>query len=259
MQRDEMVAEVRERIGENTPNFWSDAFIIRNLVQGARRFNNEERWHWLYTVQPNIPVNAGNPNVELIDNVPTNRHFALRLTKVGDASARTIFLKRVDVAQGLKLGHRYYQSGEPAWYYIVSSVANAYLDGDTATAVIVKLVPTPDVAYLAEYVYLRDDPGLAADTYTVGDAGAASEPRMPESYHEAVVAWATAKCWLKELNGERKAQSEFNIYNTVLDQARKDHVSQSFDEQLAWGEDDYPLIRENELHRRLFAGGPLGG
>lgn len=254
MQRDEMLADVRERLGERTANFWTDEFIIRHLKQGERQFNSEERWPWLYTLQPNIPVNAGNPNVELIDNVPLNRHFGLRLVRVGDTSGRAIYPKKVEVPQGHRLAERYYQAAEPRWYYLLASVANAYVDGDTATAVIVRLVPTPNEAYLADYVYMREGTGLSGTI--AGDAGATSEPRIPESYHEAVIAWCTAQCWLKEKGQDsRKAQEQFALYNSTLEKAEEDLKESAYDDAPMWGgepvSDEYPITDRQWYNNHL--------
>lgn len=244
----EMRTDVRERLGERTPNFWTDVFINNKINQGQTRFAREERWPWLYAVQPNVPLGQGGNTIELIDGIDWTRHFALALYKSGDSTP--ILPKRVNTFTGLRLKQKHTGVGEPGYWYPAGTVTNVYGDGDKLeVAHTAKLVPAADQAYTVEYYYIRQPDKLVADT---------DESIIPEAYQEAIVAWATAQCWLKEINGERKAQSEFNIYNTVLEQAQKDYKSMAQDESHSWGGD--PVGRpspKDELLRRLFTQ-PLG-
>lgn len=244
----EMKTDVRERLGERTPNFWTDPFIINRLNQGQTRFAREERWPWLYAVQENIPLAQGADTVELIDGIDWTRHFALALYKAGDTAP--ILPERVNTFTGLRLKQQHSTVGEPAFWYPSGMVINAYPDGNIwEGAHTAKLVPAADQAYTVEYYYIREPDKLVNDE---------DESIIPEAYQEAIVAWATAQCWLKEINGERKAQSEFNLYNTVLEQAQADYKQTAQDSAPSWGGDPVrrPTRRE-ELHRRLFSV-PLG-
>lgn len=245
----EMRADVRERIGERSANFWTDTFITRKLNEGQRRFAREDRWTWLQAIQTGIPVPEGTSSIELIDGVDVSRHFAVVLTyEGGDVPVIPTRIKAPNARQMQKL---YTTSGEPMYWYAAQTVTNEYESGDALeVASVIKLVPAADKAYTAEYFYIRDPADMVADE---------DECEIPEAYQEAVIAWATAQCWLKELNGERKAQSEFSLYNTVLSQAKADQAGLALDEKLSWGGDEYKNVPYNDLHRRLFAGGPLGG
>ncbi len=55
-------------------------------------------------------------------------------------------------------------------------------------------------------------------------------PDCPIQYHEAIVALATGNLWTKELNGGTKAQEQWNIYNMILAQAKKDLKANADDE-----------------------------
>lgn len=244
----EMRTDVRDRIGERTENFWFDTFINNKLNEGQRRFCREERWTWLQAIQSNIPVAEGTTNIELIDGVDVSRHFGLVLYK--ENSNEPIYPKRVSAPTALRLLRRHNTTGEPLYWYPAQTVTNTYGTGDALeTASVVKLVPAADQGYTAEYFYLRDPGNMDSDS---------DECTIPEAYQEAVIAWATAQCWLKELNGERKAQSEFNLYNMVLTQAQRDQKELAADEDISWGGDEYNKVQVRELPRRLFAGGPLG-
>lgn len=243
----EMRTDVRERLGERTPNFWTDPFINNKINQGQTRFAREEKWPWLYAVQENIPLAQGANTVELIDGIDWTRHFALALYREG--AAEPVLPKRVTAWTGLRLKQRH-TAGEPQFWYPAGMVINEYPDGDRwEGAHTAKLVPAADQAYTVEYYYIREPERLVND---------ADETIIPEAYQEAIVAWATAQCWLKELNGGRKAQEEFDIYNTVLEQAQADYKESAQDTTFSWGGD--PINRptpRDELLRRLFTT-PLG-
>lgn len=225
----EMRTEVRERIGERTENFWKDTFIDRHLKDGVRQFVNEERWHWRYATQKNIPVAAGQSDIELIDHVDFSSHFGLVLTKDSDSTGRLYLPRRVSPANGLRLRRDYTTASTPEWYYLSRAKKNTYEDGEDATALVVTLVPTPDEAFTAEYTFMATDIGLKDDT---------DEPELPLPYHMAPVAWATAQCFLKESNGGTKAQEQFNLYNAMLEKAMQDHKELAADEIIGWGREE---------------------
>jgi len=254
MHFETMRAEVRERLGETSAyDFWPQEFIDRALNQAVRKFCAEERWPFLQAIQANVPVAAGDPAVELIDDLDLNRHMVLSLLPDGSTNdGQLVFPRRVSPETGFKMRRRYNSRGEPQFFYVAYATTNTYGGSPTpaAQALVLRLVPTPLVAYDAEYVYFQAPTG----EYTDGD-----EPPVPEQYIEAVIAWATAMCWLKELNGSGKAQEQFNIYNAVLTGAQRDLKSFGNDEIVAWGaaEPEYPSDRfERE---RTFMNFPLSG
>ena len=219
-----MRTEVRERLGEATPNFWPTAAIDRWLNEGVRQFCREEDWSWLLTIQRNIPVGAGVGSIELIDNVTPNRHFNMRLWKAGDTTPVTP--TRVSPVEGFNLEGHLTTNGTPQFWYVSTTAVNDYGAGDVALANVVTLIPSPDVAYTAEYMYTREPSELTAD---------ASEADVPPAYREAVVAWATGVAWLKELSGGNKAQEQFSLYASVVDKAKRDERKLSADSRLKWG------------------------
>lgn len=239
MQLQTMLTEVRARLGESSGydtsvsdpgDFWKDSHVKRALNEGLRRFSREEKWPWLYTIQKNIPINAGQTDTELIDDVDFNRHFNMVLTKNGDTTGRLYLPKRVTPPNGIRLQAEFYNKKDtPRWYYMAKTQTNTYGDGDVAVAQVITYVPTPDVAYTAQFHFLREPAELGGNT---------DEPDLPNSYHSAVVAWATGELWLKELNAGAKAQEQFNLYNAILEQARRDMKSVAVDESIAWGRED---------------------
>jgi hypothetical protein len=248
MNLGEMRLDVRDRIGERTANFWSDEFINRKLNQAQLRFAREEKWTWLYAVQVNIPVPVNTMKVELMDGIDWTRHFGLTLYR--DGSDIPILPKRVSPLHGRNHRQQEYTTGEPRYWFPSTMVKNTYESGDPSEwAHVAELVPAADQAYTAEVYFMREPTKMVADE---------DECDLPEAYQEAVVAWATAQCWLKDLNGGRKAQEEFNLYNTVLDQAKQDHLALAAGESVTWGGDDIRDVPTNWLHRMLFHT-PLGG
>lgn len=237
-------SEVRERLGETSADFWSDAFINRNLNEGLRRFLNEERWTWLRRVRSNISITAGNPEFTLEPDVDVSRQFALALRPSGATDDSQLLLpKRVQPDSGYVLRRRYPNQGSPAYYYIVRAQTTG--GSDPAPQAVCRLIPTPDRAYTAEYTYYYHQ---VADL-TDGDDISAIIPRQ---YVEAPIAWATGMCWLKELNGSGKAQEQFNIYNAILAQAKKNEEELSVDEPVIWGGEE-PQLQRRTLEEALLA------
>ena len=244
MNRAEMREEVRERIGERSENFWTDSFINRALRQGNIRFNKEERWPWLLTVKTAVAVAEDSTEITLEAGVDLNRTFGLILVPdlVGDQRHRVP--TRVSVPNGLKIAADFSSNlqlaTEPEYFYLYSA---------TNGALKLRLAPKADKDYVAEYHYYRAVTEMDADV---------DEPDMPEEYHDAVVCWATATCWKKELNGDTKAQSEFNQYQAILDQARQDLKEVADDHIVEWGgaEPEYRVWDENDWLRARI--GPLG-
>jgi len=75
----EMVVDVRERIGEDSADFFTDAEVIRALNLGVTTFTAEEAWPWLYT-EFSLTLGEGQTELELPSNVSIHRAFAIRLS-----------------------------------------------------------------------------------------------------------------------------------------------------------------------------------
>lgn len=211
------IAEVRSRIGETMPDFWTDDEIIRSLNEGLRRFSQEEKWPWLYTVATGSQ-SAGDDTMTLHSNVSFPRQFNLVLTPTG---SEPYMPTRVTPFEGTRLRVETRTTGDPQYYYL----ENTDTSGANKT-ITIRFVPTPSSGLYVEYIYIRNPMVLAADE---------DELDVPEEYVGAVVAWATAQCWLKELNWNQKATEQFQLYATVLDAARRDHRRIAVDENMAWG------------------------
>lgn len=236
--------EIRERLGETTEeDFWKDAQILRAVNEGLRRFSQEEKWPWLYTTYSGPTISSGNDTIELIDDVSIARHFSLILTKQGDTTGKIYVPRRITPGDGVRVRAEFAGSKQaPRFYYITHAIKNTYVTGDPeGIAMIAKVLPEPDAIYNVEYSFIRNPKMLAADT---------DQADIPDTYVEAVIAYATGSLWLKELNGGGKAQEQFNIYNIVVDQARKELTALTVGETLVWGrkapewrpEDRFPLV-----------------
>lgn len=226
MKLESMRSEVRQRLGELTADFWTDAYIDSQLNAAQTRFCQEERWDWLTAIQTNVPLVAGNAEVELIDDVDATRHFAMLYTPDSASNeAQSVLLTKVSPVKGVELRISNPNRGTPGWYYVARVVDNEYAGPDYAVALMARVIPTPIENGTVEYIYAR-----RPTTMTTGD-----EPIVPETYQDAVIAWATAQCWLKELNGGGKAQEQFNLYQSVLQQALRDQKNQGNDDILIWG------------------------
>lgn len=218
---------VRHRLAEAVENYWKDSQITRALNDAQKRFCHEEEWSWLYTIQEGIPVASGNPHVELIDDVSVGRHFNLILTKPGETAL--ILPKRIDPSRGIRVRQLETATGEPRWYYVAKNVINTYEDDDRAIASVVRLIPTPSVAYEAEYHFVREPTPMVAED---------DEPDIPDAYHDALVAWATMDMWSRERGMERKVVEQAQLYQAVLEQAMAEHRKPAQDEVLAWGNEE---------------------
>ena len=224
MLLEDMRSEVRQRLGELTADFWTDDYIDSQLNAGAVRFCREERWDWLQAIQTGVVVAANATSIDLVDDIDSTRTFSL-VYKPDTATLESQYqiLQRVSPSQGWELRTRYPNAGTPLYFYVAKVVDTA---GPPVT-VNLQLHIVPKVQYdgTIEYLYFREQ-----STFTTGE-----EPIIPEAYQEAVVAWATGMCWLKELNGGGKAQEQFNVYQSVLQQALRDQKSQANDDILIWG------------------------
>lgn len=254
MLKSEIYDEVGERLGELTgqEDFWSQTLRRRHIERAVTRFCYEERWTWLLSLQQNVPLLAGNSEVELIDDVDINRHLALSVRPQSALDdGRTTLPIRVDPDVGMRIRIANVGRGAPSWYYVSHVQDNTYTPGTppnpSATALIAHVIPTPAEDSFVEYAFFRNPAAVTWDD----DA----EFPVPEQYIDAVISYATGTLWLKELNGGGKAQEQFNIYQSILDQARKAFKSLGNDEIMAWGaeEPQYGANVLDALQRHLPA------
>lgn len=224
MTLDELIDEVRERLGETTEaDFFTDAEITRSLNEAVRRFSNEERWPWLYT-EFEETTTADEDDIDLPDDVSINRVFALNIMDDSTLNGGQM-LERLTPMEGFRSRHAYRNgAGVPRWYYI--SHTNLNDDGAPPLRYTARLIPTPDQAYTITGIYMLVPPLLS---------GAGDEPVVPEEYQQALPAYAAGLLFLKELEISQKASEQFQIYNSVLQNARKDTQQQDLDEIVAWG------------------------
>ena len=213
-----MKTEVRMRLGENAADFWQDADIIRALNEAQHRFDAEEKWPWLQTEVTAQTVAANVTTFALTGNVDVTRQFSVMLTP----NTQTMPIAgptRVDPSKGMELRRTLYTPAtSPLYYYLVNI--------DQSAVPHIRWVPVPTVVHSMDYLYFRLPGDLIADSDCAD---------IPVQYTEAIVSWATATLWLKELQGGVKAQEQFNIYNAVLAQAREESLSQADDDILSWG------------------------
>jgi hypothetical protein len=217
-------AEVRERLGELSADFFADAEVDRAINDGQRRFNAEERWPWLVTEGSGTLATDAEDYV-LPDNVQVNRMFNLTVFTAGGANPPP--LERVDPNAGFRMRQSARnRNGRPVVYYLTKVQTD--VSPTVQARYTVRVVPKADQEYSVEFQYYRMSPVLA---------DAADQPDMPDEYHDAVAAWATGKLFQKELAISSKANEQFGLYQQVLEQARNDVGTLTTDEIVAWGRD----------------------
>lgn len=232
MDLDTIRLEVRERLGELQADFFTDSEVDRAINDGLRRFSAEERWPWLVTEMTD-GLAIDEDTLDLPQNVNVNRAFNISVSSESLLTPR--ILERVEPSAGFRLRHAYQlRPGAPRWYYL----ASANVDGASTSVWTVRVVPTPEIDYDVEYQYHRYPDALAA----VDD-----EPDIPEEYQDAVPSWAAGKLFLKEFSISQKASEQFQLYQKVLEQARKDMGQLSLDEDVAWGRE-----QPREVQRRAM-------
>jgi hypothetical protein len=221
----ELRTDVRERIGEDAADFFTDAEVDRAINLGVTTFTAEEPWPWLYTAFTST-LAGGATTKQLPNNVSVHRFFNLAI--FGGDLARGRLLERVEPEQGFQLRYDYTNlNSSPTYYYISAAVQTA-----GATIYTVTVTPTPNVSYDMEALYMRVPAVLAS---------AGDEPDMPDEFQPAVAAWAAGHLYLKEMDISQKSQEQFALYNKVLEQARK-VLEVHVDSDVAWGR-EAPLRR----------------
>lgn len=238
------LAEVRDRLGEPTENFFKTTAIKRALNEGHRRFCYEDEWPWLQRAATGTL--ALNDETKAIQSaIDPLRQVILQLTPdTGDTRIRAV--KRVSLVQGEELRRNYSGSAvvadEPLYWYLLTGGASPYANT-------IRIVPKADKAYDWTMVYFAQPVELTAD---------ADLPLIPDQYQMAVVHYATAQCWRKELNTSAKGQEEMGSYLQVLDNAKRNTKSQAIDEKLVWGGQDPEYAFEPDWVR-LHIPGSLSG
>lgn len=229
MDLSSILTEVRDILGEESQDFWSDAELTRYVNEGQRRFAAEERWNWLIT-EGIGQLDADDPELLLVEGVDPNRHMNIRLQKDGDTATRAYLPVKVAPTKGFELGTLYSTtSSYPEWFYI-TRVYSDMEDGSYQT--VVKFVPTPNALMDVTYQYFRTPAPLEAGP---------DVPDLPVDFHKALVHYAAGTGWLKELNGGKKAQEQFDLYAVVRDQARDEQASQAPDDYLVAGKNEPQL------------------
>jgi hypothetical protein len=219
--------EVRERLGELSADFFSNAEVDRAINEAYRRFCMEEPWSWLLT-EWTTSINGSDDELLLPDNVAPNR--AMQISVSGGGLGRGYALERLDPRSGF--AYRYSRSlatGRPTAYYITRA------DNDDASTVqwAARIVPAADTDYDVEALYFAAAVDLSGDN---------EHPLVPEDFQEAIPARAAGKLFLKELDISQKASEQFGIYYEVLQQAREAEQNMGFDETVALGR-EMPLSR----------------
>jgi hypothetical protein len=174
---------------------------------------------------------AATDSLDLPDSVSFNRMFNLSVS--GTNLQIPLELERLTPAAGFRMRHDFTHTvGTPMYYYIHAS--NQVDDEAPPVVYTAKLIPTADAAYDVEAQYLGV-PALLS--------GGSDEPMVPDEYQEALISWATGKLFLKEFSISQKASEQFSIYAKVLEQARKEVLTPTTDDRIAWGRRQPGILR----------------
>lgn len=225
-------------------DFWTDAYLNRLIDEAYRRFCRAERWDWLWAVQGNIAVPEGSTSVEFINEIPANRHGLLQL-KTDEASPRYITPVQVSPVEGVRLQRDYAgRTGDPEVFFVARNIDIEYEDDPSERAAIATLVPAPSEDMIAEYHYIQAPQGLTSET---------DEPVIPEQYHDALVAWAAGRAWLKELHSG-KAREQFEIYDSILEDALREQRKFGISERVKWSNSSRRTLSDREWWSRHIPG-----
>lgn len=227
MDRATMVTQIRRRLGEDVNDFWDTTDITQEIDNALFDWAREERWPWLYTIDTSRTVTFGNNTIALPADIDFSRTFVMKLRK-GTEQPKN--LRRLGTVEGYQQEARLYNTkGQPRYYYLVSAAQSAPGAGDETITYTVRVAPAADATYTVEFLYTRKLGPLTADN---------AEPFMPEEYHEAIVARATARLWEHELVGSQvKAAEQQAIYERILANAKREIARMGEDEELVWGRD----------------------
>jgi len=218
--------EVRDNIGELVADFWTDLELNRYANEAQRRFNGEATWPWLLT-EGSGSLAALQTDLELGEGVDFQKNINISLTPEGET--RMYQPVRVDPTKGFQLRASFgsnQTAQRPQWFY-VTSVADGSSEGLYTTTI--KFVPIPLGVLEVEYQYFRAVDDMDSD---------ASLPDLPVEYHKALVHYAAGTAWLKELNGGPKAREQFDLYQLVVEQAKREFFADVEDGPLVMGKDE---------------------
>jgi hypothetical protein len=235
--------EVRARIGELTADFWTSNEVYRALNEGLKRFSAQERWPWLFTRVTNGSLSASTEDFALPENVDFSRFFHLQVYFSGDS--RPYMPRRVTPAEAYRLMQSYYTDTAYPVAYFISAAADSDLDGQVIYTI--TFVPAMTRAATLKYTYLRT-PAIVDSSDDLLD--------IPEQYAMGVVAYATGLLWLKELQDGRKAEEQFALYQSVVDDAKRESRRLGSDEDFSWGksEPEYGWVDDGDYTYRHFSG-----
>ncbi len=224
MNRGDMRTQVRDIIGEDSADFWSDAELNRYLNEAQYRFSGEMTWPWLITEGS---ASLTEQDLELPEGIDFTKAINLHVTTEG--GSRMVQPRRVSAFKGFELRRRYNSDTTatyPSFFYVTSVVDGS---GEGLFTTTIRFIPTPADTLEVEYQYYRVVEELTADA-DIAD--------LPVEYHKALVHHAAGTAWLKELNGGPKAQEQFELYTAVLDQAKNEFFSDPNDQHTVMGFDE---------------------
>lgn len=227
MIRDDAILEIRNRLGEEEEDFWSDADeLIPFLNKGVTRFASEARWPW-YLTEVSDTLAGGESDYELPDGLLFPKGFGVLLTANGQL--RPYQPTRVPAAKGQELRQTFYVNATyPQWYYLVTVQEDG--DADVQNYIqVVRFIPTPISDMDLNFLYYRSP--------FKPDAGSA-ELDVPDDYIDGPIAYATYLAWKKELQGSNKAQESLEEYAYVVSSAKRDVRKDSDDATRGWGNEE---------------------
>ncbi len=226
MDREDMRTQVRDIIGEDAADFWSDAELNRYLTEAQYRFLGEANWPWCMT-ETTDTLESGDTDIPLTEGAAFARTINFKFST--SETTRPYQPTRVSAAKGfeLSLGYMPGTTGTAPLYFYIVSVDDDDDDGEFVW--VARFIPAPASDMDVSYQYFRDGNVLDADD---------AVPFLPGKYHKGLVHHAAGTAWLKELNGGPKAQEQFELYNAVVDQAKREMFSDPDDDHMIMGHDD---------------------
>lgn len=246
----EIRAAVRARLGETTADFWSTTSVDQAINDAVKKFSREERWPWLYTFKNSDTLTVGTSTVTFPGDVDIMRGFSVGL--LDGSTYVSPDPQRVSHVEGQKIKRTFSSNGTPRYYWFSTAAMSTPAEpADEVYTYTMKFAPAADKTYTVEFSYIRR-PALLVN------AAPDKEPDMPEDYHPAVVAWATFQLWTEELQGaENKAMEQFNLYQMVLADAKRDFKRFAEDENIHVGRPAQPR-REGVVRLPNGYGWPQG-
>lgn len=126
------IEDVRARLQELVPDFWTAAEVLRAINEGVNRFSQEEKWPWLYTIRSGVTLPASTATLELETGVAYERHFSLLMTFSGEDRPR--MPRRIHPVELNELRKRFYtEASEPMTYAIAAEAQSGANEAQTIT------------------------------------------------------------------------------------------------------------------------------